>query len=310
FLEAVDVPDSPANSLWVLTRGNRFRYPAAIACMAVGTAFVLTVPYVLKGALDALDRQGASLRGTLLPAAGLIVALNALNGGFTYLRGKLAAQASEGIVRSIRHRLYAHMERLPSGYFDRKETGDIVQRCSSDVETVRVFMASQVVEIAKVALLLLIGVPIMFWQNVRMSAISLASFPLLLTFTYFFYQRIRRLFEEVDEADGRLNTVLQENLTGIRVVRAFAQQDYETEKFRKANDDFRDLEMDLFRGLALFWSISDVVVLLQLAAVLISGGYFVMQGQLSIGSWVYFWWIVQTIIWPVRQIGRVVADSS
>ena len=277
--------------------------------MAVGTLFQLLVPYVFKGALDRLSGGQATLIDTLFPAAAIVIGLNALNGVFTYFRGKWAAEASEGIVQQLRHRLYAHMEKLPSTYFDQTKTGDIVQRCSSDVETVRVFMAGQVVEIAKV-MLLLVGVPIMFWQNVGMSLISLISFPVLVASTFFHYQKIRKLFEKVDEAEGRLSTCLQENLTGIRVSRAFARQDYEIEKFRKVNDDFRDLEMNLFRGLALFWSLSDVIVLLQLGAVLISGGYFVIQGQLSLGTWVFFWWMVQTIIWPVRQIGRIVADSS
>lgn len=278
--------------------------------MAVGTVFLLLVPAVLKDSLDALRQGRATVVGTLLFAAAGIIGLNALAGAFTYLRAKWAAEASEGIAQQLRHRLYAHLERLPTTYFDRTKTGDIVQRCSSDVETVRVFMASQIVEIARVALLLLVGVPIMFWQNVTMSLISLTLFPPLMIFTYLHYQRIRKLFEKVDEAEGRLSTRLQENLTGIRVARAFARQDFEIEKFRNVNDEFRDLEMDLFRGLALFWSLSDVVVLLQVGTVLISGGYFVMQGQLSLGSWVFFWWMVQMIIWPVRQIGRVVADAS
>ena len=278
--------------------------------MAVGTLFLLHVPSVLKETLDALRREQGTVTGTLIPATALIVGLNVLNGVFTYLRAKWAAEASEGIAQQLRHRLYAHIEQLPTTYFDRSKTGDIVQRCSSDVETVRVFMASQIVEIARVALLLIVGIPIMFWQNVTMSLISLILFPPLVIFTYLHYQRIRKLFEKVDEAEGRLSTRLQENLTGIRVSRAFARQEFEIEKFRGVNDEFRDLEMDLFRGLALFWSLSDVMVQLQLGTVLIAGGYFVMQGQLSLGTWIFFWWMVQTIIWPVRQVGRVVADAS
>lgn len=278
--------------------------------MAAGAAFLLLVPYVLKQALDALSQGSASLGQTLLPAGLAVIALYALNGGFTYLRGKWSAEASEGIVQRLRHQLYAHMERLPSTYFDRKDTGDIVQRCSSDVETVRVFLAAQVVEIARVSLLLLVGIPIMFSQHVQLSLISLSSFPLLFVFAFFYYQRIRKLFERVDEAEGRLSTVLQENLTGIRVVRAFARQNYEIEKFRSANDEFRDLELDLFRGLAIFWSVTDVLVLAQLGIVLLSGAWFVTQGTVTLGTWVFFWWMLQTIIWPVRQIGRVVAESS
>ncbi|WP_145204531.1 ABC transporter ATP-binding protein [Thalassoglobus polymorphus] len=298
------------NELWSLTKGHRLRYSAAILSMAVGTVFLLLVPYLFKQALDGLAEEGASVTGTLVPIALLVVLLNVLNGFFTFVRGKWAAEASEGIVQRLRHQLYAHMEKLPSQFFDRSDTGDIVQRCSSDVETVRVFMAAQIVEIARVSLFLVVGIPLMFMQDVRMSLISLASFPILIFFAYFFYQRIRKIFEDVDEKEGQLTTVLQENLTGIRVVRAFARQDYEIEKFSKANQAFRDLEMKLFRSLAIFWSVSDLIVLLQLGVVLISGGYFVAQGEFTLGSWIFFWWMVQTIIWPVRQIGRVVADAS
>lgn len=303
-------PRQSSDSLWDVTEGFRLRYLAAIISMAIGTLFLLLVPYLLKTALDSLTQPETTIRNVLLPVAFMVVGLNLLNGIFTYLRGRWAAQASEGIVQRLRNRLYAHMEKLPAKYFDHSETGDIVQRCSSDVETIRVFMASQVVEIAKVSLLLLVGIPIMFAQDVRMSLISLGSFPILIGFAYFFYQKIRELFVKVDESEARLSTVIQENLTGIRVVRAFAQQEYEHSKFNEANNEFRDLEMNLFRGLALFWSISDVAVLFQLGIVLIAGGYFVIAGKLTIGAWVFFWWMVQTIIWPVRQIGRVVADSS
>lgn len=278
--------------------------------MVLATIFQLLVPAALRDALDGLARERATIGGSLLPAAGMIIGLNLLSGIFTYWRSKWAAEASEGIVQQLRQRLYAHVETLPSVYFDRTRTGDIVQRCSSDVETVRVFMASQVVEIARVALLLIVGVPFMFWQNVTMTLISLTLFPVLVVFTYLHYQRIRKLFEKVDEADGRLNTALQENLTGIRVARAFGRQEFEIEKFRKINDEFRDYEMDLFHGLAKFWSYSDLIVLLQLGAVLITGGYFVIHGRLTLGACMFFWWMVQTIIWPVRQIGRVVADAS
>ncbi|MBT5019042.1 MAG: ABC transporter ATP-binding protein [Planctomicrobium sp.] len=303
-------PRQSSDSLWDVTAGFRLRYLAAIISMGIGTLFLLLVPYLLKSALDSLTQPATTIRNVLLPVALMVVGLNLLNGIFTYLRGRWAAQASEGIVQRLRNRLYSHIEKLPAKYFDHADTGDIVQRCSSDVETIRVFMASQVVEIAKVSLLLIVGIPIMFAQDVRMSLISLGSFPILIGFAYFFYQKIRELFVKVDESEARLSTVIQENLTGIRVVRAFAQQEYEHNKFNAANNEFRDLEMNLFRGLALFWSISDVAVLFQLGVVLIAGGYFVIAGELTIGAWVFFWWMVQTIIWPVRQIGRVVADSS
>lgn len=299
-----------AGMLWALTSGQRLRYAGAIAAMGVATIFLLLVPFVLKYALDALSQGNASLLGVLVPTALAIVAFNAVHGVLTYVRGKWAAEASEGIARRLRHELYFHLERLPNPYFDTADTGDLVQRCSSDVETVRVFLAAQVVEIARVAFFLAIAVPLMLSQDLRMSAVSLALTPVLLVFALLFFRKVRRLFELVDASEGKLTTLLQENLTGIRVVRAFGQQSFEIARFHERNGELRDLEYRLFIALSNYWALSDMLVLLQLGMVLIGGGYFVLQGQISLGTWVFYSWLVRTIIWPVRQIGRVLVDSG
>ena len=298
------------SSLWTLTRGYRVRYIAAMVAMAGGVVFLLLVPAVLKRGLDELTQTDTGSMRTLLPVAGMIVLLTALHGVFTFLRGKWSAQASEGITRTLRNRLYGHLEALPIEYFDKHDTGDLVQRCSSDVETVRVFLSSQVVEIANVTLLLLVGLPIMFWQDVWMSLISICLFPVLILFGLFYYGKIRAIFEKVEAAEGELTTVLQENLTGIRVVRAFAQQDREIAKFREANSKFRELEVEMFHILSIYWSLSDLVIMLQIGLSLIGGAYFAMTGAITIGGWIFFWWLTKTIVWPVRHFGRVVADAG
>jgi ATP-binding cassette subfamily B protein len=299
-----------AGMLWALTSGERVRYAAAIVAMGVGTVFLLLVPFVLKNALDALSQGNVSLLRTLVPTALAIIGFNALHGLLTYVRGKWAAEASEGIVRRLRHELYSHLERLPSAYIDRADSGDLVQRCSSDVETVRVFLAAQVVEIARVAFFLAIAAPLMLSQDLRMSIVSLAVTPLLLLFAVLFFRRVRQLFEQVDASEGRLTTLLQENLTGIRVVRAFGQQEFEISRFHERNRELRDLEYRLFIALGNYWALSDLLVLLQLGLALVGGAYFVLQGEISIGTWIFFSWLVRTIIWPVRQIGRVLVDSG
>jgi len=278
--------------------------------MAMATVFLLVVPYILKLALDSLARGQAELARTIIPAALAIVGLNVLHGIFTYLRGRWAAKASEGIVHDLRHRLYAHLERLPCACHDQADTGDLVQRCSTDVETVRVFLAVQVVEIARVSLFLLIAIPIMLSQDLWMGFLSLCLFPVIILFAILFFRKVRRLFEQVDKSDGRLTTVLQENLTGIRVVRAFARQDFEIKKFLEKNGNFRDLEYRLFIALSNYWALSDVLVLAQIGLVLIGGGYFVLQGNITLGTWVLFFWLLRTIIWPIRHIGRVLVDTG
>jgi len=308
--ESSPTSESHRRTLWEITRGQRVRYVAAIVVMAVGTIFLLLVPYILKVTLDAIAEQRAGLRDVLIPAALAIVGCHALHGLFTYLRGRWSAQASEGIIRQLRHELFAHLERLPCSYHDTADTGDLVQRCSSDVETLRVFLSAQIVEIARVSLFLLVAIPIMLWQNLWMSALSLALFPLIITFALLFFRKVRSLFEKVDEAEARMTTTLQENLTGIRVVRAFAQQDHETRKFGGRNDEFRDLEYRLFISLANYWTFSDIIVFAQIGLVLIGGAYYVQQGAISLGTWMLFFWLLRTIIWPVRHFGRVLADAG
>jgi len=150
----------------------------------------------------------------------------------------------------------------------------------------------------------------MLLHDLRMSLLSLSLVPLIVFFAVMFFRKVRSLFKQVDEAEGRLTTVLQENLTGIRVVRAFGRQEFEIGKFLERNGEFRDLEFRLFVALSNYWALSDLLVFGQMGIALIGGGYFVIQGQLSLGTWVLFWWLLRTIIWPVRHFGRVLADTG
>jgi ATP-binding cassette subfamily B protein len=218
-----------ADTLWKLTRGQRLRYGAAIAAMAVSYVFLNIVPLVIRDAVDGVESGTPADR--LWHAAALVLGLTAVGCFFVYLRARWAAIASEGIVRRLRDRLYAHLERLACTYFDGAKTGDLVQRASSDVETIRVFMSLQIVEISRTVLLLAVIVPILVVLDARMALVSLALFPVVFTFAMLFFRRVKKLFKEVDEAEGALTSVLQENLTGIRVVRAFARQEFEEAKF-------------------------------------------------------------------------------
>ena len=237
-----------------------------------------------------------------------IVGLSVVSGLFMYVKGRWAAAASEGIILRLRERLYDHLQNLGCDFFDEVETGDLVQRCTSDVETVRLFLATQVVEIGRAALLLATMIPIMLALDVPMTIVSLAGAPAIVAFSVVFFLRVRPHFLRMDEAEGRMTSVLQENLTGIRVVRAFARQDHEIEKFSEGVRAYRDRHFRLIQLLALFWTVSDLMVFLQQAAVLLAGAYWVSVGQLSVGTLVAFLLFVNIYIWPIRQMGRILAD--
>ncbi len=309
-----------------LMRGVRLRYAGAIAAMLLATVFSLLVPLIGKGAIDyviagrPLDAPravrrlveqfgGLSMRASdLWAAAVLMVSLSGLAGAFSYLRGRWTSQASETVARRLRDRLYDHLQRLACSYHDRAETGDLVQRCTSDVETVRQFLGVQIVEIARAVTILCVALPIMLLLDWRMTLVAMAALPLIVGGAVFFFSRVKSAFKLSDEAEGRMTTVLQENLTGIRVVRAFARQDHECAKFAERNAAYRDRTFHMIRLMAWYWSSSDLLCHVQNGLVLIVGATWVLSGRITVGTLVVFTAYESMFLWPLRQMGRILTD--
>ena len=318
---------APAN-LWRITRGQRLRYLSATAATGVSSAFMLLAPLVGMYALDVIvERDFAKgspwlvaiasqfqfgepflvYLGVSAAAGFLLAAFSAL---FMYLRGRWSAIATEAIARRLRDALFARLHHLPARFFDEADTGDLVQRCSSDVETVRVFLANNVVEIGRSVLLIAAMAPILFWRDARLAALSLCLMPFITVGAYLFFAMVKRQFQAADEAEGKLTAVLQENLTGIRVVRAFARDAYEIERFAANNRVFRDHLYRLNRLEAMYWGLSDFVSLGQISIVVIAAGIFLAQGAITVGELFAFLTLVSMAIWPVRRLGHVLADSG
>ncbi len=322
----------PTYSLWSITRGQRVTYVLAILAMVATNFFVFGAPLIGKYAIDvavAGDFEAAApVLGTwaqelkanasttdqivayLWLSAGFALFITCIGGLFMYWRGRLAAFASEQLVRRLREELYAKLHDLRASFYDGSDTGDLVQRSSSDVETLRVFLASDVIEIGRACLLLICVLPLLFWLDTRLAWLSLVLMPVLIIGAYLFFQRVRQIFQITDEAEGAMTATLQENLTGIRVVRAFARQEFEIEKFSEKNQNFRNLNYRLIRLMALYWSISDLFAMSQIGIVLIAGASFVVDGSLTVGTLFAFLTYESMVIWPVRQLGRVLTDSG
>ncbi len=316
--------------LWLQTEGFRGAFGIAILAMAVGYVFMFGAPLLAAFAIDAIragdafapeawivslarlfslsDKPGL-ISYLLLTATGTIL-LTAIAGVFLYIRGRYIARASEGIVRRLRDRMFDHLEHLPSDFHDKADTGDLVQRCSSDMETIRVFLAGQIVEISRAMLMLIVVLPILFSLDARMAWLSLVTFPFLFLAAWLFFQRVKKLFETVDESEAELTTVLQENLTGIRVVRAFARQEFEINKFSEKNRAFRDHNNQLIGMMGIYYAFSDIVCLGQIGLLLIIGAMWAIDGSLTIGTLFAFLTYEGMIIWPIRHMGRVLTDSG
>ena len=315
-------------TLWRITRGQRLRYAGAILAMGLTNIFIFSPVLVSGSALDVIDKQdfayatpllldiavalapGSPYVAYLWIAAAAALMLTAVGGLFLFARGRFAAVASEDIVQRLRERLYQRLHDLHANYYDTADTGDLVQRASSDVETLRVFLASDVVEIGRAVMLLACVAPILIWLDPALAGLSLCLMPFLAVGAYVFFSKVKDAFQITDESEAAMTAVLQENLTGIRVVRAFARQGYETEKFGHRNAAFRNNYYRLMRLMAIYWSTSDLFALSQIGLVLIAGGMFVLNGSITVGVLFEFVTMVSMVIWPVRQLGRVLTDTG
>ncbi len=307
-------------------KGHRRRYLLAIGALIVATLISymppLVIGTVIDNVIDDKPLHGPGWTGTLVDTIGgktvlgsnlwigglAIVVLMAGSGMFLYVKGKYAAHAAEGISRNIRETVYNHLQNLPVSFHDESDTGDLVQRCTSDIDTIHVFLSLQVVEIGRGAALIATALPIMLYLNVWMTGVSMVLIPVILIFTVWFFIQVRGAFKRSDEAEGRMTARLQENLTGIRVVRAFARQQQECERFAQRNATWRDLDYRLIRLLGVYWSLSDLLCFAQRGLVLFAGAWLVSRGEMKIGQMVVFFMFTDRFLWPIRRLGRVLTD--
>jgi len=264
---------------------------------------------VTQSVVDSLG--GKVFLSTNLWIIGLFIVLSAaIRGVFLYFKNTLSSQASESIAMKIRNKLYDHIQRLPYEYHVKAETGDLIQRCTSDVETIRRFISVQLVEAVGSIFMIIFILYIMVNLNTKMVFISVILLPFMFGFAALFFKQVQRDFKKADESEGRMSTTIQENLTGIRVVKAFAREKYEIDKFELRNQEYRELVNKLIFNLAMFWGISDFFSMLQIALAVIIGSYFVIIDEMSLGTLVAFITYVSMMLWPVRQLGRILTDMG
>ena len=267
------------------------------------------IPVFLLPLLTALGGRVYLLRHVFL-CGGALLLFTLINSGFAYLRRRYSALAAEGMAKQMRDILYRRLQTAPYDYHKHISVGDIVQRCSSDVTMLRRFVDLQAMEIVRTLLMFATSLAIMFSIHVEMTLICMAVFPILPISSYVYFRYVQKLFTSTDEAEGALSAAIQENLTGVRVVRAFGQQRAEMDKFTALNKDYRDKATRLSHFLAFYWGISDAVGYCQIAAALIAGVLYYMKGGFSLGNVSLFIIYTAMLTWPVRQLGRILSDMG
>jgi len=239
-----------------------------------------------------------------------IVAVAAVKALFQYLFRLSNTMAAETLVKTMRDNLFSHIERLPFSWHMKHRTGDIIQRCTADIETMKNFVSEQMTSIVRIIILLVLSLVFMLGMNIKLTLIALLPVPVIIINSFRFHRKMAADYLNCDENEGKLSDIAQENLTGVRVVRAFGRERYERDKFEKHNRYYTSLWEGLARTMSGFWSISDILSGLQIMLVVVFGAVFCIRGEMTSGEYIAFISYNSMLVWPVRMLGRMIAEMS
>jgi ATP-binding cassette subfamily B protein len=301
--------------LWRMMTGFRWHYIVATASLAIAalakTATFLLLRYFVDEVLDQGNYSlGGNLNRTLIIMALGFVLLATFEGSFSYFSGRLAAYTAESITRRLRNYLFDHIQRLEFSYHDKTPTGELIERCTSDVDALRRFYNEQAIAVGRIVLLFVINFLAIANLDIKLALISIIIVPVIILTSIWFFKRVTKAYESYQEQEAILSTTLQENLAGVRVVKAFARQDYEINKFNVENWEKFIRGRKLLIMHSFFWPVSDIACSFQLLI-----GYFVaatmaINGEITVGTYMAYAGLVGWLIWPMRNLGRLIVQTS
>nr|WP_317362176.1 ABC transporter ATP-binding protein [uncultured Blautia sp.] len=293
-------------------KGAKRYFLAAVLASLITTVFNALTPQIFRFTIDSVleGNDYPYLAEHLWIMALLLVGVALFSGAAMYVSRYHTAKAGENFAKNMRDALFVHVQKLPMKWHDKHQTGDIIQRCTSDVEVIRNFVVTQLLEVFRTVFLVAVSFSIMVSMNVKLSLIVLLFVPLVVAYSGIFYRLIARRFTDADEAEGALSTVVQENATGVRVVRAFGREKFEMERFREKNDIFANLWIRLGTLSGLYWGVGDLITGLQVVTIIVLGAVEAVQGTITVGEFIAFASYNTTLVWPIRGLGRILSDMS
>ena len=228
----------------------------------------------------------------------------------TVARRYTIIEIAETVTWKLRNTLYGYIQKLPYDWHVSCQTGDIIQRCTSDVDHIRSFIQNQLLDLVRIFFIVSIALFMMFSMDVFMTLMSLIVIPIIVVFSIVYFRKVSKEFTKADEAEGDLQAASQENYTGVRVVRAFGRESFEMDKFSKKTKLYQDIWVRIGKMLGLFWGAGDMFVGLQLAIIIGAGVWRSVNGNLSPGTFIAFYTYSNLMIWPVRGLGRILSELS
>lgn len=312
-------------NIWRLSKGGRRAYLLSLIAVLLSTLFGYVIPMIQQFVIDnviggkpiqnfkwLLEPFANAFEGNvpLWACAVTVIILAIFQGIFSFLKGRFSAKSGENIAKNLRNTLFWNLLRVPYKYYGKANTGDIIQRCTSDIETVRLFIQTQSIEFSRVAVMVLAVLPILFSYDTKTALAATCLLPIIVIYSGMYFFKMRRLHKAVAEAEAELSTVLQENLTGTRVVKAFARQNFEMKKFEEKNSGLRDISFKQLEEVSKYWAISASFCMAQIGIVMIYGIYSTVKGTLEIGEFTAIMTYETTLVWTIRGLGRIIGEMG
>ena len=303
------VTDNRLLGLWRMLTGYHTIFVASMISIGIAAVFHTGFFYLLRYYTDNVLGE-ANMVGQLPWIALGFVLLALGQGTFTFLSGRWAAEAAEGATARLRDYLYDHIQRLSFAYHDRTSTGELIQRATSDVDAMRRFYAEQAIGAGRIITLFLVNFIALLTLNVQLALISVVVVPILMIVSIFFFREISKRYELFQQQEAKLSITVQENLTGIRVVRAFARQEYEEDKFEVDNQERFQRGKRLLMMHAVYWPSTDILVGVQLLIGFFLGAMMAINGTISLGTYLAYIGLLGWLLWPMRNLGRLIVQGS
>ncbi len=295
--------------LWRMATGFRAIYLVAIVAAGLAALSSSAVFYLLRYFVDDV-LQRADRQWQLPWVAAAIIGLALMQGLFTFGMGRFAAQTAEGIARRLRNYLYDHIQRLTFTYHDSMQTGELIQRATSDVDTLRRLFQDQLIGIGRVGLLFLVNFTALTLLHSRLALVSIPLIPVIAVASFFFFKKMETVFESYQSQDATVSNRLQERLSGVRVIKAFARQSYEIDRFEKENWEKYRRGVQIANLHSAFWPAVEILTGAQMLFSIYLASLMALNGEITVGVYVAFTGLLAGTIWPVQGMGRLVAHVS
>lgn len=304
-------------------------YKRNLVIMVVSTLFYVAVvllnPLLIKYTIDnVINNQAVNsgfaaglttllggldfVRANLWVLALVFILVSLLSSVSLFIRGESIGLYAESFTLKLRNHLYDHLQKLPYAYHVSSKTGDLIQRCTSDVSQISRFLGNQLRELTYASFMFLVAITVMLQISVKMTLISMIAIPIIFIFAMRFFKDMQTTFKQYDEEEAELFNVFKESLDAVRVVKAFNNERYELEKFDHYNSKLKSTAKRMFKLLGTYWGTSDFICFAQILLVLVASVFEVRAGRMTIGDATLFVSYISMVLWPVRNVGRILSD--